>query len=275
MFNFIYIIISKSKHIFLTLKRLQAIILLCIFNVTEIFATAPSPWQMGFQKASSPLMVEIEKFHNFLLIIIFSISLFIIGLVSYTCYKFYHTRNKIPSKFSDNLTLETIWTIIPVIILIIISIPSFRLLRLAENAPPSDFTVKVIGNQWYWTYSYPDHGGFSFDSYMIQDNQIKKNQYRLLEVDNKIYIPKDSVVKFIITASDVIHSFALPALGIKTDAIPGKINETWTKVENTGTYYGQCSELCGINHGFMPIVLEVVEKETFNHWIENSRKNFS
>ena len=154
------------------------------------------------------------------------------------------------------------------IILIIIAIPSFHSLKTAEHLPQADVTIKVVGSQWYWSYSYPDHGNIEFDSNMIQGKDLKPGQVRLLEVDNRVIVPRGVVIKFLITAADVIHSFAIPALGIKTDAVPGKVNHAWTKIDKEGVYYGQCSELCGINHGFMPIAIEVVSKEKFEEWVK-------
>ncbi|KAF8818875.1 cytochrome c oxidase subunit II [Rickettsia endosymbiont of Cardiosporidium cionae] len=232
----------------------------------------PIPWQMGLQEPSSPIMVELYSFYNILLIIITSIVLFIFFLLLYVVYKFNKKSNPVPSVFSDNIALEITWTVIPVIILIIIAIPSFRVLKISETIPHAEMTIKVAASQWFWTYNYPDHGDFTFDSYMIQDSDLKYGQKRLLEVDNPIVIPRDTVVKFIITSNDVIHSFAIPALGLKTDAVPGRINQTWTKVEKEGVYYGQCSELCGINHGFMPIQLYVVSKERFEEWYNESKE---
>ena len=146
---------------------------------------------------------------------------------------------------------------------------------MAEHAPSADMTIKVVGSQWYWSYSYPDHGNFGFDSYMIQEADLKPGQLRLLEVDNRIVVPQGATIKFLITAADVLHSFSVPAFGIKTDAVPGKINETWVKVEKKGVFYGQCSELCGIKHGFMPIAVEVVSKEEFEEWVNNAKIKFA
>jgi len=251
------------------------IIILGLFASTICFASEPVEWQMLFQTPASPLMEELNAFHNFLLWIISGIVLFVAGLLAYVCIKFNARANPVPAKFSHNVIIEVAWTIIPVIILVIIAIPSFRILHMMEKTPPSDLTIKVVGYQWYWHYIYPDNENIEFDSYLITRENLKPGQRRLLEVDNRIVIPENTIVKFLITAGDVLHSFAIPALGIKTDAIPGRINETWTKVTKKGVYYGQCSELCGVNHGFMPIAIEVVSKEDFEKWVVSAKAKFA
>jgi len=242
---------------------------------SNCFADQPHAWQMMFQTPASPLMEELDKFHDFLLIISGMIVFTVAALLAYVCIRFNAKANPIPATFSHNLLIEIIWTIIPIIILIIIAVPSFRILRFAEKIPPSEMTIKVVGYQWYWHYIYPDHNNIEFDSYMITDANLKAGQMRLLEVDNRLVIPENTTVKFLITAADVIHSFAIPALGIKMDAVPGRINETWTRIAKQGVYYGQCSELCGVNHGFMPIAIEVVSKEEFEKWQVTAKAKFS
>lgn len=249
--------------------------MLCFFVSSNCLASAPENWQMLFQAPASPLMEELERFHNFLLVIISAIVLVVLGLLAYVCVKFNAKANPVPATFSHNILIEIIWTVIPVIILIIIAVPSFRILRMSEKLPPAEMVIKVVGYQWYWHYIYPDHGNIEFDSYLIANENLKQGQKRLLEVDNRIVIPANTTVKFLITAGDVIHSFAVPALGIKTDAVPGRTNETWTKVAKQGVYYGQCSELCGVNHGFMPIAIEVVSKEEFEQWLVKAKAKFT
>ncbi len=249
-------------------------ILLLIFSLLQTSicnANAPYEWQIDFQAAASPVMAELHSFHNFLLFITTAIVIFVMILLAYVIFKFNAKRNPVPAKFTHNIAIEVIWTVIPIIILIIIAIPSFRILKTMEHSPPADVTIKVVGSQWYWSYSYPDHGHIEFDSNLVQDKDLKPGQIRLLEVDNRVIVPQGSVIKFLITAADVIHSFAIPALGIKTDAVPGKVNQTWTKIDKKGVYYGQCSELCGINHGFMPIAIEVVSKEEFKEWVKQAQ----
>lgn len=236
------------------------------------FASEPLPWQVTFQPPASPIMEELHHFHNFLLYISTAIVLFVAGLLGFVCIRFNAKNNPVPAKFSHNVLIEIIWTVIPIIILVIIAVPSFRILRHAEKIPETDLTIKVVGYQWYWHYIYPDHDNLEFDSVMISDENLKPDQKRLLDVDNRIVIPENATVRFLITAGDVIHSFAVPSLGFKIDAVPGRINETWTRVAKKGVYYGQCSELCGINHGFMPIAIEVVSKEDFDNWIASKNK---
>lgn len=250
---------------------IRILFLICsLLQASTSYADKPHEWQMNFQEAASPIMLELHSFHNFLLFITTAIVVFVSLLLIYVIFRFNAKRNPIPAKFTHNIAIEIIWTIIPIIILIIIAVPSFRILKMAEHIPVADVTVKVVGSQWYWSYSYPDHDHIEFNSNMIQDKDLKPGQIRLLEVDNRVIIPQGSVIKFLITASDVIHSFAVPALGIKTDAVPGRINQTWTKIDKKGVYYGQCSELCGVNHGFMPIAIEVVSKEEFEEWVKNT-----
>ena len=255
------------------MKRFFTVLL--IFVAGNTASAEPMPWQIDFQEAASPLMRELHHFHNFLLIISAAIVLFVVFLICYVIFRFNTKANPIPAKFTHNIAIEVIWTVIPILVLVIIAIPSFRLLKMAEHAPPADMTIKVVGSQWYWSYSYPDHGNFGFDSYMIQEADLKPGQLRLLEVDNRIVVPQGATIKFLITAADVLHSFSVPAFGIKTDAVPGKINETWVKVEKKGVFYGQCSELCGIKHGFMPIAVEVVSKEEFEEWVNNAKIKFA
>lgn len=247
------------------------LLLLSLICTNVCYADKPHAWQIDFQEAASPIMQELHAFHNFLLIISCVIVLFVFLLLAYVAIRFNAKSNPVPATFTHNVAIEIIWTVIPIIILVIIAIPSFRILKQVEHAPPSDLTIKVVGSQWYWTYSYPDNN-IEFDSNIIQTKDLKPGQIRLLEVDNRLVVPQGAVVKFLITASDVIHNFAVPALGIKTDAVPGRVNHAWTKIEKKGVYYGQCSELCGVNHGFMPIAIEVVSKEEFDEWVKSKTK---
>lgn len=227
-----------------------------------------TPWQLGFQDSASPVMEELDSMHSILLVVITAITIFVIGLTLYICVRFNRRANPVPSTNSHNTLLEVVWTVIPIIILVGIAIPSLRLHTFMNGEPPEvEMTLKVIGYQWYWNYEYPDHGGFSYDSYMKPDADLKEGEPRLLAVDNNVVVPVDTVVRVQLTGGDVIHSWAVPALGVKRDSMPGRLNETWFKATKTGTYYGQCSELCGIKHGFMPIAVEVVEKEQFQEWV--------
>jgi cytochrome c oxidase subunit 2 len=249
-------------------------IVLCLFFAQQVFADSPVDWQIDFQEAASPIMRELKWFHDLLMIIITAIVVIVALLLLYVAIKFNAKSNPVPAKFTHNVAIEIIWTLVPILVIAAIAVPSFKILRLAEHTPPSDMTIKVVGNQWYWTYSYPDNG-IEFDSNMIQDADLKPGQLRLLEVDNRIVIPVGATVKFLITASDVLHSFAIPSLGLKTDAGPGRTNEAWTRVDKEGVYYGQCSELCGANHGFMPIALEVVSKEKYEAWLLMAKEKYA
>ena len=242
------------------------------FAGATAFASEPQPWQLGFQPAATPVMERIADFHQLLFIIILLITVFVLGLLIYTIVKFSAKNNPVPSKTTHNTLIEVIWTVVPVIILVIIAVPSFKLLYFSDVVPKADMTIKAIGNQWYWTYEYPDHGKFSFDANMIPDSEIKPGQKRLLSTDTSVVVPVDTTVRVQVTAADVLHAWAMPAFGVKIDAVPGRLNETWFKATKQGIYYGQCSELCGVKHGFMPIQVEVVSKAKFNIWVAAQRK---
>lgn len=239
-------------------------------------ADQPRPWQTGLQEAATPLMEDIVSFHDLLLIIITVISLFVLALLVIVVLKYNAKSNPTPSRTTHNTTIEVLWTVIPVLILVVVAIPSFKLLYKSDVVPKTDMTIKAIGSQWYWTYEYPDHGKFSFDSNMVADDKLKPGQPRLLEVDNRVVIPVDTVVRLQITANDVLHAWTIPAFGRKLDAVPGRLNETYIgPVKKEGVYYGQCSELCGANHGFMPIAVEVVSKAKFDAWVAEAKKRFA
>ena len=239
-------------------------------------ASQPEPWQLNFQQAATPFMESVSNFHDLLLIIITLISLFVLALLVIVIFRFNEKANPTPSKTTHNTMIEIAWTVIPVVILVVIAIPSFRLLYAADVIPKADMTIKAIGNQWYWTYEYPDHGKFSFDSNMLAKDELKKGQSRLLETDNRVVVPVDTIVRVQVTAADVLHSWAMPAFGVKIDAVPGRLNETWFgPVKREGVYYGQCSELCGIRHGFMPIAVEVVSQSKFKEWVAKAQKEFA
>lgn len=234
-------------------------------------AAVPKPWQIGFQPAASPLMEGITNMHNLLMIVITVIAIFVTLLMAYVIYRYRATKNPIPSKTSHHTLLEIVWTLVPVLTLVIVGIPSLKLMFFNDKIENAEVTVKAIGHQWYWSYQYPEDN-INFDSYMINDKDLKPGQYRLLEVDQRVIVPAGKTVRLIVTSEDVLHSFAVPALGIKKDAVPGRINETWMRVEKEGVYYGQCSELCGVKHGFMPIAIEVVSPEKYAQWLK-SRKS--
>ncbi len=227
----------------------------------------PADWQMNFQPAVTSIARLIAWFHSLMLYITTAITLFVLALLLYVVFRFSEKRNPEPSKTSHNTLIEVVWTVLPVVILIIIAVPSFRLLYAQYTFPPSDLTIKAVGNQWYWSYEYPDVKGVSFDSLMLTDDERKKGQPRLLATDNNVVVPVNKVVHVLITASDVIHNWTVPAFGSKVDAVPGRLTKTWFKAEKTGMFYGQCSELCGKLHAFMPIAVQVVSEPTFERWL--------
>ena len=243
--------------------------------------SGPLPWQMNFRPSATPVMDDIVDFHNLLLVIEVLIVLFVLGLMVYICVKFNAKANPVPSKTTHNAFLEVVWTVIPIIILIVITVPSVKLLVFMDKAPKDkvEMTLKVIGHQWYWSYEYPDAGNLTFDSNIIPDEEIdvSKGQIRLLEVDNRIAIPVDTTIRVIMTSEDVLHNWAVPAFGIKMDTVPGRINEAWIRVPaaKAGVYRGQCSELCGVNHGYMPIVIEAKSKQDFAKWLDKAKKEFA
>jgi cytochrome c oxidase subunit II len=230
----------------------------------------PAPWEYKLQEAASPVMENITWFHNFLFVLITLITLFVLALLVVCVVKFNSRANPTPSRTTHNTLIEVAWTLIPVLILVGIAVPSFRLLFLELDIPKADLTIKATGKQWYWSYAYPDNGKFEFDSLMAQDKQP-----RLLGVDNEMVVPVNKIVVVQTTGADVIHSFAVPAFGIKIDAIPGRLNETWFKATKTGMFYGQCSELCGKDHAFMPIAVRVVSDQEFAAWVETAKKKFA
>lgn len=241
----------------------------------DVMAEQAEPWQTGFQAAATPVMREILAFNGLIHPIIAGILVFVLVLLFYTLYRFSAKRHPNPSKTTHNTLVEVIWTAIPIVILIVIAIPSFKLLYFEDRAVDPEMTIKAIGHQWYWTYEYPDHDGLTFDAQMIADEDIGEGQLRLLETDNRVVVPVDTTIQVLITADDVIHAWAVPAFGVKLDAVPGRLNETWFKAEREGVFYGQCSELCGALHGFMPITVEVVSKDAFAAWVEKAKEEFA
>ncbi len=230
----------------------------------------PAAWEYTLQGSASPVMDNITWFHNFLFVLITIITLFVLALLVIVVVKFNARANPVPSRTTHNTLIEVAWTLIPVLILVGIAVPSFRLLFQELDIPKADLTIKATGKQWYWSYAYPDNGKFEFNSLLAQDKQP-----RLLGVDNEMVVPVNKVVRVQTTGADVIHSFAVPAFGIKIDAIPGRLNETWFKATKTGMFYGQCSELCGKDHAFMPIAVRVVNDQEFASWVESAKKKFA
>jgi len=262
------------------LSRLTAI----AATVAALFAGAgvafaglgqPSPWEVGLQDAASPVMADIIGFHTFVFWIITAITIFVLVLLLIIMIRFNARANPTPSRTTHNTPIEVVWTIVPVIILVLIAIPSFRLLFTELDVPTPDITVKATGKQWYWSYAYPDNGNFEFDSLMVADKDLKQGDLRLLTVDNEMVVPVNKVVHVLVTGADVIHSFAVPSFGIKIDAVPGRINDTWFKATATGIFHGQCSELCGKNHAFMPITVRVVNDSDFTAWAAQAKQKFA
>ena len=236
----------------------------------------PSPWQLGFQGAASPIMEQIDQFHWWLLVICTLITLFVLVLLIIVFVRFNERANPVPSTTTHHTALEVVWTVVPVIILVAIAIPSFRLLFNQLDVPKADLTVKATGTAgWTWVYEYPDHDGLNFISSIIPEDKLQPGQPRLLSVDNELVVPVNKVVRVQVTAEGIIHAFAVPSFGIKIDAVPGRLNETWFKATKTGWFYGQCSELCGINHAYMPIAVRVVSDEEFAKWLEQAKKKFA
>jgi cytochrome c oxidase subunit 2 len=264
----------------LVLKRLTVLAITMVAVLTGAEAALaglgqPSPWQVGLQQSASPVMDNIIWFHDFLLYIISGIAGFVLVLLVVVMVRFNARANPSPSRTTHNTLIEIAWTLIPIVILMVIAVPSFKLLFLQLNVPAADLTVKATGKQWYWSYSYPDNGQFEFDSLMLKEGERKEGQPRLLAVDNEMVVPVNKTVRVITTGSDVIHSFAVPSFGIKIDAVPGRINETWFAATREGVYYGQCSELCGKDHAFMPIAVHVVSEQAFSAWVEEAKKKYA
>ena len=256
------------------MKRFFLIFIAFLYS-SKVFANQPKNWQLGFQEPASQTMRDIVWFHDYMLVpIIVAISVFVLFLMLYVMIRFRASKNPNPSKTTHNVVVEIVWTLVPCLILIVMAVPSFKVLYSQDTIPKADVTIKAIGYQWYWGYEYPDEN-IIFDSYMIEDKDLKKGQPRLLAVDNVVVVPVNKVVKVLITANDVLHAWALPAFGVKRDAMPGRVNETWFKAEKEGTYYGQCSELCGIKHAFMPIEVRVVSDEEYIQWLSEAKVKFA
>ncbi|MCS6878366.1 MAG: cytochrome c oxidase subunit II [Geminicoccaceae bacterium] len=256
-------------------RLLASVFALSIATVAVAHAAAPEPWQLGLQPAATPIMERIASFHELLFWIITFISLFVLALLLYASWRFREDRNPVPSRVTHNTLLEVVWTAVPVLILVIIAVPSFKLLYYQDVLPKTEMTIKAIGKQWLWTYEYPDHGNFTFDALMLEDHELKPGQKRLLETDNVVVLPTQTYIKVQVTATDVIHAWTVPAFGVKIDAVPGRLNEVWLYINEPGTYYGQCSELCGLRHGFMPIAVKAVPKPEFEAWVVEAQKKYA
>tara|TARA_X000000950_G_C13867032_1_gene641215 strand:- start:590 stop:1474 length:885 start_codon:yes stop_codon:yes gene_type:complete len=245
------------------------------FNLNSAYASEPKPWQMDLQEPAGIIATKAADLHNFLLVVITLISVFVLGLLVYVCIKFKEKPNVKPSKTSHNTLIEVIWTVVPVLILVVIAIPSFKLLYLTEADKPVDMVVKVSGAQWYWNYEYPDEE-ISFDSYIIAEEDLKDNQKRMLDVDNPLVVPEGTRIKFLITGNDVMHSFFVPSLALQVYSIAGRVNEIWTEVPmGKKKYYGQCNQICGVNHAYMPIVIKALPKDEYKQWLKEAKVKFA
>jgi cytochrome c oxidase subunit II len=235
----------------------------------------PTPWQVGLQESATPVMDDVIWLHDYVLVFITCITAFVLGLLVIVMLRFNARAHPTPSRTTHNTVVEVLWTVIPVVILVFIALPSFRILFFQLNTPPADLTIKATGVTWNWKYDYPDNGDFEFDSLIVPEKDLKPGQPRLLTVDNEMVVPVNKVVRMQVTGFDVIHSFTVPSFGIKIDAIPGRLNETWFRATKEGWYYGQCSELCGKDHAFMPIAVHVVSESEFAAWVEEAKKKFA
>jgi cytochrome c oxidase subunit II len=261
-----------------TARALTAALLAATSTVSRSLgasAAEPQPWQIGMQPAATPVREHLSALHDELLIIITLITLFVLSLLVYAMWRFSEHRNPVPTRTSHNTVIEMLWTVIPVLILVIIAIPSFKLMYYMDRVPDPEMTIKVTGHQWYWSYEYPDQGGLAFDSNIIPEKELQPGQKRLLDVDNPLVVPADTVIRVQITGTDVIHSWFIPSFGVQEYAIVGRLNESWMKIEHEGTYYGQCNQICGVNHAFMPIKIEALSKDAFQHWLVDAKKKFA
>jgi cytochrome c oxidase subunit 2 len=227
------------------------------------------------QPPATPVKDRLSAFHDELLVIITVITIFVLGLLLYVIVRFHHQRNPVPTRTSHHTVIEMLWTVVPVLILVLIAIPSFKLMYYMDRVPDPEMTIKVTGHQWYWSYEYPDQGGLVFDSNLIPEADLKPGQKRLLDVDNPLVVPVDTTIRVLITGTDVIHSWFVPSFGVQEYAIIGRLNESWMKIEHDGVYYGQCNQICGINHAFMPIKVQAVSKDDFQHWLVDAKKKFA
>lgn len=262
---------TELRHLKTSFWTLSALIAAGLMAMTEpVLAARPHEWQMGLQEAATPVAERVQDFHNYLLYIITAITLFVLALLIFVMLRFNARANPEPSQTSHNAVIEIIWTVIPLAIIIMIAVPSFKLLYYMDRVENPDMTLKVTGYQWYWGYEYPDHGDISFRSYMKKAENIdtSEGEKRLLSTTQPVVLPVDTNIQVLVTSADVLHSFAMPAFGIKKDAVPGRLNETWMRIEEPGTYYGQCSELCGDGHGYMPIEVKAVTKDEFRKWVK-------
>ena len=242
------------------------------------FAAEPKPWQLNLPAPVTPVAEMAYDFHTFLLVVITVITIFVLAVLLYACYRFRESANPTPSKTTHNSLLEVLWTGIPVLILVVIVFPSMQLLYASDKAEDAEMTLKIIGNQWYWSYEYPDHGNFTFDAYLVartEEEEKETGALRLMETDNVVVLPVDTKIRLLMTATDVLHNWSVSDFGVRMDTVPGRLNETWMMATKEGRYYGFCSELCGIDHAFMPITVDIVSKERFAEWVKEAQEKFA
>ena len=247
-------------------------------NANEDGLGVATNWGIDLQNPISEVAKDVYDMHFFVFIVMTLITLFVLALLIWVCYRYSEKNNKNPSKTVHNTLVEILWTALPVLILVVIAVPSFKLLYKQDVIPEPDLTIKAIGYQWYWGYEYPDHGNFSYEAFMLQgEDEVEDGRpfKRMLTTDTIVVVPVNKIVRVQVTAADVLHSWAVPAFSVKTDAVPGRLNETWFKAEKTGIYYGMCSELCGVNHQSMPIEIHVVTENEFTKWVANSQKKYA
>ena len=269
--------INRAFSLFLIFLSTCPIVLLQNLNAIEPQGVAKD-YGIDLQSPVTEVAKDVYSMHAFVTIIMAIITLFVLGLIIWVCYKYSASKNKNPSKTVHNTVVEILWTAIPVLILVIIAVPSFKLLYKQDVIPEPDLTIKAIGYQWYWGYEYPDNGNFTYEAFMLQsEDELEEDKpfKRMLTTDTKVVVPVNKIIRMQVTAADVLHSWAIPAFGVKTDAVPGRLNETWFKAEKTGIYYGMCSELCGVNHQSMPIEIHVVTQEKFDIWVEEAKTKYA
>jgi len=259
------------------LRRLPAALTLLLaaammLSGADALANAPRPWEMGMQPAANELKARISDLHNLVLIIITLITIFVGALLVWVMVRYNATRNPVPSTTSHNTTIEVLWTVIPVLILVVIAIPSFRLVYYLDRTPDPDMTIKVTAHQWYWEYGYPEAGDLAIESRMIRDEDLKPGQLRLLEVDNQLVVPIGKKIRILTNSVDVIHSFFIPSLGVQRYAIPGRTIEAWMTIDKPGVYYGQCNQICGVDHSRMPISVKAVTDDEYKAWLGQAKK---
>jgi cytochrome c oxidase subunit II len=248
---------------------------LAMVGLDPALAQMPHEWQVSLQPPATPVMERLYDFNTLLLWIISAISVFVLGLLLYVIIRFRESRNPVPSRTTHHTLVEVAWTVVPVLILVLIAIPSLRTLYFSDRVETAEMTIKAVGHQWYWSYEYPDHGNFTFDSLMKPAEELADGEPRLLATDTRVVLPVDTTIRVLITADDVLHAWAIPSFGVKRDAVPGRINESWVRIEREGVYYGQCSELCGKDHAYMPITVEAVSKEKFQQWVTEAQATYA